>query len=372
MPKDNKPEDLESTIRLDMTKIASPYDAEASTDVDSIEDIFNSEEFANEPTISYDIPEETFISAEENIDFDDLTKEMNELSNEFDHNIQKEKAPQTAIVEDKPIKEKVATNVEKPIKKEAAPKASPSEDKQGVLTKSATPSTDKKESKPQEPKPQESKQKEASPAPKKQQPASAKSSNGIGVAMLGISLIALVAGLTGVWTSMSSQSQIDSLSAQLSAIQSNQQSNQPNSQQSELIAVQKQLISLKQTVDSLKVKPETQPVTSNAPANIVEPVAKISPAVITPVTPIKEVKPVLHKNTWNVIISSHDSMKKAKRAQQREAIKGMQTSIVPVVVKGNHWYRIVATNFADKQQAMAFTHKLKKQGIADAWIQYNK
>jgi len=365
MTKENKPEDLESTIRLDMTKISDPYDTPSSPAVDSIEDILNAEDFSDDSlNISYDLPEETIISAEESIDFDDLTKEMNELSNEFEINIQKEKAPQAPIVENKPIEEKIATKVEKPIKKEPAPKVSPSEYKQDVPAKAVTPTADKK-------KPVA---KEASPTAKKQQATSvtSKSSNGISTAMLGISLIALIAGLTGAWTSMSSQSQIDALSAQLNAMQNNSQGSQPDSQQSELIAVQKQLISLKQTVDSLKVKPETAPLTNNAPADIVKPIAKISPVVITPVTPIKEVKPVLRKNTWNVIISSHDSMKKAKREQQREAVKGMQTSIVPVVVKGNNWYRIVATGFADKQQAVAFTHKLKKQGIADAWIQYNK
>jgi hypothetical protein len=39
MSKENKPEDLESTVRLDMRKIASPYDDSTPPSVDSIEDI---------------------------------------------------------------------------------------------------------------------------------------------------------------------------------------------------------------------------------------------------------------------------------------------------------------------------------------------
>jgi len=291
---------------------------------------------------------------------------MNELSNEFEDNIQKEKAPQATIKAEEPIEEKAITKVEKSSKEEAFPKVEPTENKKDdTPVKATTPPTDKK-------KPET---KEVTPPTVKKQPSASnanKPSNGISVAILAISLIALAAGLTGIWASMSSQSQIDSLSAQLDTMQNNPLNNQAGAQQSELIAVQKQLISLKQDVDSLKVKPEITPLTNHVPVEIIKPVAKVSPAVITPVTPIKEVKPSLQKNTWNVIISSHDSMKKAKREQQREAIKGMQTSIVAVVVKGSNWYRIVATGFADKQQAVSFAHKLKKQGITDAWIQYNK
>jgi len=359
MSKENNPEDLESTIRLDMRKISNPYDDPTPPSVDSIEDILSYEDFSTDPTVSYDISEETIISVEDNIDFDELTKEMNELSNEFD-----DKTQETTITVDKPIKEKVATKVDKPIKEETAPKEMPSEDRPDVPVKPITSSTDTRKVKKAKP-----------PTVKKQQPDSNanKPSNGVSMAMLGISLIALIAGLAGAWASMSTQSQIDALSSRINVVQNDLQNYQSTNQQSELVAVQKQLISLKQDVDSLKVKRETIPLTNNVPVETtIKPVVKVSPAVITPVVPIKEVKPTPQKNTWSVIISSHDSMKKAKREQQREVIKGIQTSIVAVVVKGNNWYRIVATGFADKQQAVSFAHKLKKQGITDAWVQYNK
>ncbi len=345
MSKENNPEDLESTVRLDMREITNPYDDATPPSNDSIEDIFKSTEFSSEPDISYELPEES-------ISFDDLSKEMNELSNEFEDNLQKEKVPQATVKAEKSIEEK------------AIPKAEATENKRGTTpVKTTTPSTDKKKTE----------TKSDAPATAKKQPAvshTSKPSNGINLAILGISLIALVAGVTGLWTSMSSQSQIDALTAQLDSMQNNPLNNQAGAQQSELIAVQKQLISLKQDVDSLKVKPKIVPLTDHVPAVVThKPITKVSPAIVTPA---KEVKPTLQKNTWNVVISSHDSMKKAKREQQREVIKGMQTSIVGVVVKGNNWYRIVATGFTDKQQAVNFAHKLKKQGITDAWVQYNK
>jgi len=355
-----KKEDLESTVRLETNIIADPYDDPTPPSIDSIEDLFNSDDFADAADVSFDLPEENIISPQGAIDFDDLTKEMNDLSSEFELNILEEEKVQVAVTEDKPTEKKVTEKVSNTTTKETSPKTATPKAKQDKISEPDTPPTDKKELK-----------KTKEPAPisvtKKTTPHTNKSSNGISTAMLCLSLVALIAGLTGAWTSMSSQSQIDTLSAKLNVIQSNHSNNEPG-----FTAIQKQLISLKQELATLQLKHATSSLIKNEASNIIKPVKKLSPAVITPITPIKEVKPTLLKNTWNVIISSHDSMKKAKKEQRREAVKGMKTSIVAVVVKGKNWYRIVATGFVDKQQAVNFTHKLKQQGISDAWIQYNK
>jgi len=373
-------EDLERTIRLNPKKVMDPYDDPTPPSVDSIEDLFNGDDFADISDVSFEQPEETTVSALETIDFDHLTKEMNELSHEFDLNALEE-GVKVAVKEDKPIEKKassttaeetppkvkeesqVSVKEDKPVEKktpektsstkETSPEISAVKNKQDKISKPDTDLTDKKEVK-----------KAKGPAPIV---ATKKSSNGITTAMLFISLIALAAGFAGAWTSMSSQSQIDALSTQLNTAQNNALDNQ-----AELITMQAELSSLKQALASLKPNHETPTLIKSEPAKVVQPAKKISPATITPITPIKEVKPTLLKNTWNVIISSHNSIKKAKTEQQRESIKGMNTSIVAVVVNGKNWYRIVATGFTDKQQAVNFAKKLKQQGISDAWIQYNK
>lgn len=385
MSNKNTPEDMERTVRLDTQKIMDPYGNPTPPSVDSIEDILSAAEFSDTPDISFEDPEEIIVSPQENIDFDNLTKEMNELSHEFEFNAleEKEEVPVTApenkpieknvpIAEDKPKEATVAVTEDKSEKensteklsntntKETSPKVSEPKAKQGTTSTSEIPPVDKKDVK---------KKKEPAPisATKKINPTANKPSNGITTAMLFISLIALAAGFTGAWSSMSSQSQIDTLTAQLNTLQNNPLNNQPD-----LSAIQTQLTSLKQALASLKMKHETPPLMKHEAVNIIKLTKKLSPAVITPITPVQEMKPTLPKNTWNVIISSHDSMKKAKKEQQRETIKGMKTSVVAVVVKGKNWYRIVATGFADKQKAISFTHKLKQHGISDAWIQYNK
>ena len=431
MSNKNTPEDMERTVRLDTQEALDPYTDPIPLSVDRIEDILSAEEFSDTPDISFEVPEETIISPQEKIDFDDLTKEMNDLSHEFELNALEEKVPAT-ITESKPKKVKPAVTENKP--KEAKPAVTenkPKEAKPAVTEnkpKEAKPAVT--ENKPKEAKPAvtESKPKEAKiavtegkpkeeniteklsntatketfpkvssskvqhgttpssntaptnkknmtkakdPAPisttKKIASPTNKPSKGISAAMLFISSIALITGLTGVWASMSSKSHIDTLSAQLNAVESNRLNNQE-----EFIAIQKQLTSLKRELDSLKVKHKSPALIKSETSNIIQPATKVVPAIITPTTAVQEMKPTLLKNTWNVIVSSHDSMKKAKKEQQREAIKGMKTSIVAVIVKGKNWYRIVATGFTDKQKAITFTHKLKQHGISDAWVQYNK
>ncbi len=384
-------EDIERTIRLNANKVMDPYDNPTPPSVDSIEDLFNSDDFSNTSDASFELPDEAIVSSPENVDFDDLTKEMNQLSDEFDLNALEEVSDNVPapVKEDKPIEKKVTEKVSSAPTNETAPetmpvtaiedepaekknaekisstnqttsKASAAKNQQDHISKPEIDSTDKKEIK---------KEKEPAPIPiaKKAVANTNKPSNGISVAMLFISLIALAAGFTGAWTSMSLQSQIDKLSTQLSAAENTRLDNQ-----AKLITMQAELSSLKQTLADLKLQHETPALIKSEPAKVVKPAKKLSPATITPTTPIKEVKPTLLKNTWNVIISSHDSIKKAKSEQQRESIKSMNTSIVPVVVKGKNWYRIVATGFTDKQQAVNFAQKLKQQGISDAWVQYNK
>jgi len=411
----------------------TPSSSNSIDDILNPEDIIGSNDLTSIPDITYSVPEETFVSPEANFDFNDLNKEIEELSNQFDDSIQtkaspeidaiasepvmeKETAPKVDTVTPKPIVKKEAapkvdTVIPKPVvKKEAAPKvdtvtpkpvvkkeAAPKVDTaipKPVVEKKSTPEVDAitakpavekksipeldaitpepivKKSTPQKTNTAEINKSatEASSSTKEQAKTTSnteKTSSGNGSAIF-MALIALVAGGFGVWTSMSSQAQIDSLSTQLNTMQNNYLSNQ-----SELVTIQKELSTLKKESIRLQdnAKAPTLPDNKNA---IVKPVQSILPVAITPRTPIKEVQPVSLKNTWSVIVSSHDSMKKAKNEQQREAMKGMKTSIVAVVVKGKNWYRIVATGFAEKQQAVAFTHKLKQQGISDAWIRYNK
>jgi len=443
MSNKNTPEDMERTVRLDTQEVLDPYADPIPLSVDSIEDILSAEEFSDTPDISFEVPEETIISPQEKIDFDDLTKEMNNLSHEFELNALEEKVPATiteskpkevkpavtenkpkeakvavteskpkeakvavteskpkeakvavtenkpkeakvAVTENKPKEAKVAVTENKPKEakiavtegkpkeeniteklsntatKETFPKVSSSKVQHGTTPSSNTAPTNKKNmTKAKDPAPISTTKKTASPTNKP--------SKGISAAMLFIPSIALIAGLTGVWASMSSKSHIDTLSAQLNAVESNRLNNQE-----EFIAIQKQLTSLKRELDSLKVKHKSPALIKSETSNIIQPATKVVPAIITPTTPVQEMKPTLLKNTWNVIVSSHDSMKKAKKEQQREAIKGMKTSIVAVIVKGKNWYRIVATGFTDKQKAITFTHKLKQHGISDAWVQYNK
>jgi len=355
MPKDNKPEDLESTIRLDSKQVMDPYANPAPT-IESIEDVFGTDnDAANAP---YHLPEEAIVSSEGNIDLSGLNKEVNELNNEFEFNILEES--KNEISEDKPV-EKTVTEKSSNIndKEDTAPKEAPVSNKKTTAEEPhVLPTEAKKE--PQDTSTPSSETKEISTN-------TTKPSSGISIAMLLISLVALAAGFTGAWVSMSLQAQVDSLYTELSTMHNNR-----SNYLRELTDTQKQLVTLKQELATLQLKEVTSSTNIKQKPAIVVDAQKALPATITPSTPIKEVKPTAHKNTWNVIISSHDSLKKAELEQHSKVMDEIQTTIVPAVVKGHHWYRIVANNFASKEQAVNFTHKLKKQGIADAWVQHNK
>jgi len=365
MSKDNKPEDLENTIRLDTKQIMDPYANPAPT-IESIEDVFNADhDVANTP---YHLPEEAIVPSEENIDLSDLNKEVNELSNEFEFNILEEPknevqkiVPEDFPMDNKPVEKEIPeTNNDTTSQEEIVTEEAPESHKKSTAEKpDLLPTDDKKEI-----------TKTAAPASetKEHSTNSNKPSGGINIAMLFISLIALASGFTGAWVSMSLQAQVDSLYTELSAVHNNH-----SNYLQELTENQKKLAILKQELATLQLKQVTSPSDIKQKTAIIVPVKKALPAAITPTTPIKEIiKPASHKNTWNVIISSHNLLKKAKLEQQNKIISAIQTNIVPAVVKGRNWYRIVATGFADKQQAVSFTHKLKKQGITDAWVQYNK
>ena len=358
MSNDNKPKDLENTIRIDTKEITDPYASPNPSSIDNIEDVFSASESSD---IAYKLPEEAIISPEENVDLNDLNKEVNEISSEFEFNTLDEKAKeevQTSETESKPIDKKVTEEISNTDKQEAP--SSPSTVKQSIEENPDTLPSSKKEQ-----------QKSVAPVipveTVETTTEAKKCSNGISVAMLFISLIALASGFTGAWVSMSLQPQVDSLYTELSAVHNNR-----SSYLHELTETQKQLAILKQELATLQLKYVASAIETKAKPVITVAVKKALPATITPTTLINEVKSTPHKNTWNVIISSHASIKKAKQQQQSKTISGMQTSIVAVVVKGKNWYRTVAKGFTSKQQAVNFTHKLKEQGIADAWIQRNK
>jgi len=75
---------------------------------------------------------------------------------------------------------------------------------------------------------------------------------------------------------------------------------------------------------------------------------------------------------WRVVISSYDSKKNALAQQRKQTAKGIQTTITTAIIRGKRWHRVIATGFSSKKKAQLFAQSLKKQGIRDAWIQHRK
>jgi len=358
MSNDHKPDDLESTIRLDSKQAMDPYSEPSPTSIDSIEDVFAGDQKQATEEV-YELPEEAIVSTEDSLDLTNLNNEANEISNEFEFNILDEEATETieaSTTENKPIDKNITDDATSTEQSEEPPVVS--DTNQNLDNNSASMNIDEKE--------MINPPVNTAPNPPATTPAK-KASSGTSIAMLLIALIALAAGSTGTWVSMSLQAQVDELYNELSAVH-NERANYLH----ELTETQKQLAILKQELNTLQLK-HVESVTKIEPKTTIITPAKTSPTVaITPTTPIKEVKPSTKKNTWNVIISSHNSRKKAELEQKSKAIRGLQTHIVAVTVKGKNWYRLVANGFTSKEQAVNFTHKLKKSGITDAWIQRNK
>jgi len=351
MSKENKPEDLEKTIRLDTKEIADPYDNPTPPSVDSIEDILH--DTHDSSNNSFDTSEDISLSPQENFDSHKTDEEVIELGDAFEFNILEAETPKDDITTTA-IETKIAGDPSHTPEHEDFPNEQAITNNEATKENDDTLSTDDK--------------KEKTPVTASETAThTSKPSSGISFAMLSISLVALVAGFSSAWISMSSQSQIDSLSSQLNTLQNSRLNNLP-----EFVTMQNELATLKQEFAALQLKPQTPTLTSQKENTDVVAVKEVLPITITPSNSLHENKPTHNNKTWNVIISSHDSMKKAKQEQHRENIRDMQTSIVAAVVKGKNWYRIVAQGFTTKKQAIDFTHKLKKQGITDAWIQHNK
>ena len=337
-------DDLEHTVRLDTNKHTDPYETIDENHAD--------------PFAHHNIPEGTHNHAEDEVDFNELSKEIDALSHTFDstpHNQAASKTPaSTPSNQGENTKKILYAN-----KKEPYPG-----DTTDMSKKSAMDIDDKGKT-------------------THHKIHEKKASQGMNIAMLGIAMIALAAGLAGIWASMSVQSQIDALSAQVQAIKNDPLSRQLANQQAELIAAQKQLIKHQQALSDLKRQYKALAFQQQAGNQTVQENPDIAGSKAAPTPAATTSPPVVHeverktpptspdKNTWSVVISSHDSMKKAKLAQQHEARKGMQTRIVAATVHGQKWYRIVSTGFTDKQQAIKLANQLKKQGNTDTWVQFN-
>ncbi len=234
--------------------------------------------------------------------------------------------------------------------------------------------------------------------------ASQKPSQGIGKLWALLILLSLFAALGSIWMSLNTQMRIDELAVQLEFMENTAPTSSAagSNNDEELMDMHEQLDQLEQRFTQLKVQ-----LASSSHQNVAETQSTVekskpetSPVVISPTTPVASSSPAIAKSPakkevvkkvvkqatkqavkpmpkpltteWQVVISSHNTMKKAKAEQERKSIKAIKTHIQPVMVKGKQWYRVVATGFANKQEAMHFTQKLKQQGIPDAWIQHIK
>jgi len=149
--------------------------------------------------------------------------------------------------------------------------------------------------------------------------------------------------------------------------------------QASLNTLQAQYIkSLNTVTESVVVeKPQVNIITPQTPIQKghTEPVQKkaiVKPKVTSkPTTTTAPVSKVQH-GAWRVVISSYDSKKNALAQQHKQAAKGVQTIITTALIRGKRWHRVIATGFSSKKKAQLFTQSLKKQGIRDAWIQHRK
>jgi len=186
-----------------------------------------------------------------------------------------------------------------------------------------------------------------------------------------IATCALIAGLIGVGFGISAQKQISEVAEQLNLIKV---SAQPIDYTNELIDMHEQIDQLTGQLHALESKQQAlsnQVAEAITPSEAILPIAHDNPAkVIEPQMPIISSTPKVTAVTdnWNVIISSHDELSKAKIQQQR--LLPTQTEIQPAQVNQKTWYRTVATGFASKPEAVTFINKLKKEGIPDAWLQH--
>jgi len=190
-----------------------------------------------------------------------------------------------------------------------------------------------------------------------------RSSKRISIAALCIALIALIAGVYAINIRFSKGKQIHQLSSDVYSIQTSKETNPDHAT---LLAVQKELEMVKQELVTLQGQLKTSLLEKQKEHTNLEKVAV--PPVNMQVKQAQKATPQINTHTWTVIISSHNSMAKAKNQQQRQPIKGMQTSIIAANVKGHPWYRVVAAGFPNRQSALEFVQKLKQQGITDAWM----
>jgi len=193
-----------------------------------------------------------------------------------------------------------------------------------------------------------------------------------------IATCGLIAGLIGIGFGISAQQQTSEVAGQLSLVKVNAE---VVDYSNELIDIHEQIDQLTSQLNALESRSQALPNQAEEVITISEavlPIAHDNPAkIIEPQTPMNNVstpaskpasKAVTESDSWNVIISSHDELSKAKIQQQR--LLPMLTEIQPALVNNKTWYRTVATGFASKPEAVTFINKLKKEGVPDAWLQH--
>ena len=341
-----KDTDIESTVRIDSQSLVNEQHKAS-------EDLLSPDTLDNSSDASLSDADTMILPTQESIDFDELNDEFDALD-DLDNAEKTPSAPQAIqLTEDMMIKDSDAKTPSSPTSDENTPQ---------------TPS------------------------------------QGIGKLWILLILLSLFAALGSIWMSLNTQMRIDELATQLEFMENTAPTSSAagSNHDKALMDIHEQLDQLEQRVTQLNVqlassnhqdatetqstmeksKPEisptmitpTTPITSSSPAIATAPAKKEAAKKVVKQAAKQTLQPLPKPLTteWQVVISSHNAIKKAKAEQQRESIKAMQTHIQPVMVKGTQWYRVVATGFANKQEAISFTQKLKRLGIPDAWIQHIK